>query len=214
MSTRKVKKVMNITIEEFVRMMNNLKANERLYFCESLDESDNEGIGWHSVTRLDNENECILLIRYQGRTDTAMCLYGEALKSDIKDYLASNDFPDENRIYVELEVEEVKKYAWVAMSNNKGYSNYSPEVFDNEESCYNDMRNHVFEKIKKNTDIYSFYEIESIGYGISFRRDKIVFKDYGDYTCAYIIVEVSDGYNPDEFMEDAYKCAVEMDKCL
>ena len=111
MNTRKVKKVLKITIGEFVRMANSLKADERLFFCESLDESDIEGIGWHSVTRLNNDNESILLIRYQGYTDRAMCLYGQASKLDIINYLAFNDFSDENSIYVELEVEEeVKKY--------------------------------------------------------------------------------------------------------
>lgn len=88
----------------------------------------------------------------------------------------------------------MKKYKWIATSDDGSFEDESRQEFTSKEECYNDMRNAALEKMKWNTELCDFYDIPDggyIGYEVHFGINKIVHKSYsGVYT--YEIKEVQE----------------------
>ena len=98
----------------------------------------------------------------------------------------------------------MKKYKWIAESNDHSWQDESSHEFTSKEECYNDMRNAALEKMKWNTEYaQDFNEGESIAYEVKFYQDRIIHASYsGVYT--YEIKEVK-GMKTFEFTEDQIK---------
>lgn len=89
----------------------------------------------------------------------------------------------------------MKKYKWVAASNDGAFEDESCKEFTSKRECYNDMRNAALEKMKWNTeydaDFADIIEDGYIGYEVKFSRNKIIHESYsGVYT--YEIKEVQE----------------------
>ena len=89
----------------------------------------------------------------------------------------------------------MKKYKWVAASNDGAFEDESRQEFTSKRECYNDMRNAALEKMKWNTeydaDFADIIEDGYIGYEVKFSRNKIIHESYsGVYT--YEIKEVQE----------------------
>lgn len=98
----------------------------------------------------------------------------------------------------------MKKYRWVAESNDHSFEDESRQEFTSKKECYNDMRNAALEKMKWNTE-YSqdFNDCESIEYRVTFYQERIIHASYsGVYT--YEIKEVEE-MKTFEFTEDQIK---------
>lgn len=91
----------------------------------------------------------------------------------------------------------MKKYKWIASSDDGNFEDESRQEFTSFKECYYDMRNAALEKMKWNTEFCDFYDIPNggyIDYKVYFSIDKIVHKSYsGVYT--YEIKEVYDKKN-------------------
>lgn len=86
------------------------------------------------------------------------------------------------------------KYVWYAISNDYNFEDKSKKSFDTMEECYNDMRNSAFEKMKWNTQFAEdFCDCTSIGYRVSFAKDKIV---HCSYSGNYVYQIFVDGETP------------------
>lgn len=85
----------------------------------------------------------------------------------------------------------MKKYKWVAESDDRSFEDESRQEFTSKEECYNDMRNAALEKMKWNTEYaQDFNDCESIEYGVMFYQEKIIHASYsGVYT--YEIKEIN-----------------------
>lgn len=85
----------------------------------------------------------------------------------------------------------MKKYKWVAESNDRSFEDESRRDFTSKEDCYNDMRNAALEKMKWNTEFYDVDDNDTLGYKVHFSKNKIVHESYsGVYT--YAIKEVEE----------------------
>lgn len=85
----------------------------------------------------------------------------------------------------------MKKYKWVASSNDGAFEDESCNAFTYKRECYNDMRNAALKKIKWNTEFYDVEENETLGYKVHFSKNKIIHESYsGVYT--YEIKEVQE----------------------
>ena len=85
----------------------------------------------------------------------------------------------------------MKKYRWVAESNDGSFEDESRQEFASKEECYNDMRNAALEKMKWNTEFTDCDENDTLGYKVHFSQNKIIHESYsGVYT--YEIKEVQD----------------------
>ena len=85
----------------------------------------------------------------------------------------------------------MKKYKWVAASNDGAFEDESRQEFTSKEECYNDMRNAALEKIKWNTEFTDCDENDTLGYKVHFSQNKIIHESYsGIYT--YEIKEVQE----------------------
>ena len=92
----------------------------------------------------------------------------------------------------------MKKYKWIASSDDGCFEDESRQEFTSKRECYNDMRNAALEKMKWNTqydvDFADLLEDGYIGYEVRFSRNKIIHASYsGVYT--YEIKEVYDKKN-------------------
>lgn len=84
----------------------------------------------------------------------------------------------------------MKKYKWVAESNDRSFEDESIKEFTSKEECYNDMRNAALEKMKWNTEFTDCDENDTLGYKVHFSQNKIIHESYsGIYT--YEIKEVN-----------------------
>lgn len=84
----------------------------------------------------------------------------------------------------------MKRYTWVATSDDGAFEDESRILFGTKEACYNDMRNAALEKMKWNTNIMEDFQdgTKNIGYEVYFSPDEIIHISYsGKYT--YKIVE-------------------------
>lgn len=86
----------------------------------------------------------------------------------------------------------MKKFKWIAKSDDGVFEDESTEVFYSEKDCYEDMRNHALDKMKWNTeydeDLSYLLNEEYIGYEVKFKQNEIVHTSYsGVYT--YKIIE-------------------------
>ena len=87
----------------------------------------------------------------------------------------------------------MKKYKWIASSDDGSFKDESRQEFTSKEECYNDMRNSALEKIKLSTEYTeAFNDHESIGYGITFYQEKITHASYKSSVCTYEIKEIED----------------------
>lgn len=87
----------------------------------------------------------------------------------------------------------MKKYKWIASSDDGSFKDESRQAFTSKEECYNDMRNSALEKIKLSTEYTeSFNDHESIGYGITFYQEKITHASYKSSVCTYEIKEIEE----------------------
>lgn len=85
----------------------------------------------------------------------------------------------------------MKKYRWVAESNDRSFEDESRQEFASKEECYNDMRASALEKMKWNTEFYDVDENDTLGYKVHFSKNKIIHESYsGVYT--YEIKEVEE----------------------
>lgn len=85
----------------------------------------------------------------------------------------------------------MKKYRWVAESNDRSFEDESRQEFASKEECYNDMRNAALEKMKWNTEFTDCDENDTLGYKVHFSQNKIIHESYsGVYT--YEIKEVQE----------------------
>ena len=89
----------------------------------------------------------------------------------------------------------MKKYKWVAESNDGAFEDESRQEFTSKKECYNDMRNAALEKMKWNTeydaDFADVIDDGCIGYKVKFSRKQIIHESYsGVYT--YEIKEVEE----------------------
>ena len=98
----------------------------------------------------------------------------------------------------------MKKYKWVAESNDRAFQDESSKKFTSKEECYNDMRNAALEKMKLNTEYaQDFNDCESIKYRVTFYQERIIHASYsGVYT--YEIKEVKE-MKTFEFTEEQIK---------
>lgn len=84
----------------------------------------------------------------------------------------------------------MKKYKWVAESNDRSFEDESRQEFTSKEECYNDMRNAALEKMKWNTEFTDCDENDTLGYKVHFSQNKIIHESYsGVYT--YEIKEIN-----------------------
>ena len=87
----------------------------------------------------------------------------------------------------------MKKYKWIASSDDGSFKDESRQAFTSKEECYNDMRNSALEKIKLSTEYTeAFNDHESIGYGITFYQEKITHASYKSSVCTYEIKEIEE----------------------
>lgn len=89
----------------------------------------------------------------------------------------------------------MKKYKWVAASNDGAFEDESRQEFTSKRECYNDMRNAALGKMKWNTEYDAdFADVINdgyIGYEVKFSRNEIIHESYsGVYT--YEIKEVEE----------------------
>ncbi len=85
----------------------------------------------------------------------------------------------------------MKKYRWVAESNDRSFEDESRQEFASKEECYNDMRNAALEKMKWNTEFTDCDENDTLGYKVHFSQNKIIHESHsGVYT--YEIKEVQE----------------------
>lgn len=85
----------------------------------------------------------------------------------------------------------MKKYRWVAESNDRSFEDESRQEFTSKEECYNDMRSAALEKMKWNTEFTDCDENDTLGYKVHFSQNKIIHESYsGVYT--YEIKEVQE----------------------
>jgi hypothetical protein len=85
----------------------------------------------------------------------------------------------------------MKKYRWVAESNDRSFEDESRQEFTSKEECYNDMRSAALEKMKWNTEFCDVEENDTLGYKVHFSKNKIINESYsGVYT--YEIKEVQE----------------------
>ena len=89
----------------------------------------------------------------------------------------------------------MKKYKWIAESNDGSYQDESSVVFSSKRACYNNMRDAVLKKMCRNTefdeDFSDIDESDYIGYQVHFNRDYTTHERYsGLYT--YKIIEVEE----------------------
>ena len=85
----------------------------------------------------------------------------------------------------------MKKYKWVAESNDRSFEDESRREFTSKKDCYNDMRNAALEKMKWNTEFYDVDDNDTLGYKVHFSKNKIIHESYsGVYT--YEIKEVEE----------------------
>lgn len=88
----------------------------------------------------------------------------------------------------------MKKYTWIASSNDGSYHETSCRFFDTKKEAYEDMRNEALEKMKWNTELEDFSDLdesECLGYKVKFHPNYIVHESYsGIYT--YEIVSQSE----------------------
>ena len=85
----------------------------------------------------------------------------------------------------------MKKYRWVAESNDRSFEDESRQEFASKEECYNDMRASALEKMKWNTEFTDCDENDTLGYKVHFSQNKIIHESYsGVYT--YEIKEVQE----------------------
>lgn len=86
----------------------------------------------------------------------------------------------------------MKKYTWIASSNDGSYQATSCRFFDTKKEAYVDMRNEALEKMKWNTELEDFSDLDEsdyLGYEVKFHPNYIVHESYsGTYT--YKIVSV------------------------
>ena len=100
----------------------------------------------------------------------------------------------------------MKKYRWVAESNDRSFEDESRQDFASKEECYNDMRNSALEKMKWNTEFYDVDENDTLGYKVHFSKNKIIHESYsGVYT--YEIKEVKE-MKTFEFTEEQVKTII------
>lgn len=88
----------------------------------------------------------------------------------------------------------MKKYKWIASSDDGSFEDESRQEFTSKKECYEDMRNAALEKMKWNTqfneDFCDVADDEYIGYKVQFRRNQIIHESYsGVYT--YEIKEIN-----------------------
>lgn len=80
----------------------------------------------------------------------------------------------------------MKKYSWIASSNDGSYQATSCRFFDTKKEAYDDMRNEALEKMKWNTELEDFSDIDEkdwIGYDVKFHPNYIIHESYsGTYT--------------------------------
>ena len=87
----------------------------------------------------------------------------------------------------------MKKYRWIASSDDGSFKDESRQAFTSKEECYNDMRNSALEKIKLSTEYTeAFNDHELIGYGITFYQEKITHASYKSSVCTYEIKEIEE----------------------
>ena len=85
----------------------------------------------------------------------------------------------------------MKKYKWVAESNDGAFEDESIQTFTSKRECYNDMRNAALKKMKWNTEFYDVEDDNTLGYKVHFSKNKIIHESYsGVYT--YEIKEVEE----------------------
>lgn len=85
----------------------------------------------------------------------------------------------------------MKKYKWVAASNDGAFEDESCKEFTSKRECYNDMRNAALEKMKWNTEFTNCDDNDTLGYKVHFSQNKIIHESYsGVYT--YEIKEVQE----------------------
>ena len=85
----------------------------------------------------------------------------------------------------------MKKYKWVAASNDGAFNDESCNAFTYKRECYNDMRNAALKKMKWNTEFYDVEENDTLEYKVHFSKNKIIHESYsGVYT--YEIKEVQE----------------------
>ena len=85
----------------------------------------------------------------------------------------------------------MKKYKWVAESNDGAFEDESIQTFTYKRECYNDMRNAALKKMKWNTEFYDVEDDNTLGYKVHFSKNKIIHESYsGVYT--YEIKEVEE----------------------
>ena len=107
----------------------------------------------------------------------------------------------------------MKKYTWIASSNDGSYHETSCRFFDTKKEAYEDMRNEALEKMKWNTELCDFDDLceeDFIAYNVQFSPNKIVHTSYsGIYTYEICSVhekvylherewEVIDSFTPQE----------------
>lgn len=80
----------------------------------------------------------------------------------------------------------MKKYTWIASSNDGSYQATSCRFFDTKKEAYEDMRNEALEKMKWNTELEDFSDLDEsdyLGYEVKFHPNYIVHESYsGTYT--------------------------------
>ena len=80
----------------------------------------------------------------------------------------------------------MKKYTWIASSNDGSYQETSCRFFDTKKEAYEDMRNEALEKMKWNTELEDFSDLdesECLGYKVKFHPNYIIHESYsGTYT--------------------------------
>lgn len=86
----------------------------------------------------------------------------------------------------------MKKYKWIASSDDGCFEDESRQEFTSKRECYNDMRNAVLEQMKLKTEYTeAFNDCESIGYGVTFYQDMITHASYKSSVCTYEIKEIN-----------------------
>ena len=104
------------------------------------------------------------------------------------------------------------RYKWVAYCHDWAFEDKSNGTFEDENECYNDMRNAVLEKMKWNTNIEDgdFADCQNdytdgITYEVHFAKKMIVHKSYsGTYVYLMLEEDESDSYF-DVFSEERVK---------
>jgi hypothetical protein len=86
----------------------------------------------------------------------------------------------------------MKKYTWIASSNDGSYQATSCRFFDTKKEAYEDMRNEALEKMKWNTELEDFSDLDEsdyLGYEVKFHPNYIVHESYsGTYTYKMVSV--------------------------